>query len=170
MESLPLPCPLPDLRLHETPACAAAAAARARGGSNCVPPVRARPAAACSKWLLSKRTAVGIDEATGYYRATDIFIFEGTIIRNQNIVAGKTAMAAEEDERESLVQFRRLKYNPTTVAEAWKNHAEAFMSGAAAGSASPRRRCLRTPRPWTRSCWTMTPHRRSAPSMSPLTT
>jgi len=78
-------------------------------------------------------------DATGYYSATDTFIFEGGIIRNQNIVVGKSATMAAKGRGD--VQFRRLNesdYTPTTVSEAWTNHAEAFMSGAEAGSDPPR--------------------------------
>jgi len=74
-------------------------------------------------------------EATSFYRATDTFIFEGVTIRNQNIVVAKTASLAAN----SLVQFRRLQeYNPQNVADAWANHADAFMAGAAAGGSPAR--------------------------------
>jgi len=76
-------------------------------------------------------------ESTGYYRATDTFIFEGGIIRNQNIVVSTTARAAKAG-GDPLAPSRRLDYNPTTVSEAWTNHAEAFMAGAEAGSDPPR--------------------------------
>jgi len=69
-----------------------------------------------------------------FYRATDTFIFETVggrpIISNQNIVVAKSAPAGQAN---SLVQFRRLQYNPGSVADAWQNHADAFMAGAAAG-------------------------------------
>jgi len=71
-----------------------------------------------------------------FYRATDTFIFEtdpvggAAKISNQNIVVAKSAPASQAN---SLVQFRRLQYNPGSVSDAWTNHADAFMAGAAAG-------------------------------------
>lgn len=71
-------------------------------------------------------------EVASFFRATDTFIFDGAIIRNQNIVVAKTASVASKTE--SLVQVRRLQdYSPVSVTEAWTNHADAFMAGAAAG-------------------------------------
>jgi len=75
---------------------------------------------------------------TSLFRATDTFIFDGVIIRNQNIVVAKTATIAAE-QAEPLVQFRPMQYAPTTVSEAWTNHANAFMAGAAAGGPAPGR-------------------------------
>merc|ERR1712050_320968 len=76
--------------------------------------------------------------SASFYRATDTFIFQTVggkaVIANQNIVVAKSAPASQAN---SLVQFRRL-YDPQSVSDAWTNHADAFMAGAAAGGSPAR--------------------------------
>jgi len=62
-----------------------------------------------------------------FWRATDTFIFDGAIIRTQNIVVAPTETpAAARDDSASIVQVRRLA---SSLQEAWDNHAEAFTLG-----------------------------------------
>jgi len=76
-----------------------------------------------------------------FFRATDTFIFDGGIIKNQNIVVSKTEKPIVDDVhhtgpgKPALLQFGRSQddYNPTSESEAWANHADAFMAGSAAG-------------------------------------
>jgi len=74
----------------------------------------------------------------GFYKATDTFVFEGVMIRKQNIVietkssAASSSLLQQFGASDPILAGPDWAYNPNTVQEAWNNHFAAFGKGATA--------------------------------------
>jgi len=73
----------------------------------------------------------------GFHKATDTFVFEGVMIRKQNIVIETKSSAASSASllqqfgvSEPIHGVLPAEYHPNTVQEAWDNHFAAFGKGA----------------------------------------
>jgi len=69
---------------------------------------------------------------TSFHKATDTFVFDGAKIRKQNIVVDKAAALDSHVLRQPASLSQGVRAQATPVADAWKNHFDAFGAGAAA--------------------------------------